>query len=412
MADGSRLLVDGAVVASVAAAALLLPAALRGAPGPGRRDAGAGRRSVARWLCPEVALLAVTGLIYVNQVLCTVYVLRVHDGDPSFVARYLGPGWFELADGNAGLRWFAAHFPAPELLAPSVLRVQAVLELPFVLLAVLAALRWLDPALYRRAAGSPLLWAASASYTFVFCVVEWELRNPYTVDDIALRCVSALVTPPLLAALARVDRRRPVRRPSAGGLLLYLGSLATLGLLVLVVYDTALLYNLGRADERAPGAALALTVLAVCRRAAARQERPAARPGGAVAFVGHGVWWFLALFWVPALAVRYGVTFGTPALAAGAGVALLLAAVVLALRDVRRESAESGRPVRWPRLAAGLGGAGAAGTAAAYAAALPLDHLFYEAALFAGAMAFLVTALAVCAAGDRFVVRAEVPPPT
>jgi hypothetical protein len=41
--------------------------------------------------------LVVTGLLYLNQVLFTVYVLREHGGDPSFIARYLPEGWFILA---------------------------------------------------------------------------------------------------------------------------------------------------------------------------------------------------------------------------------------------------------------------------------------------------------------------------
>jgi hypothetical protein len=64
-----------------------------------------------------------------------VYVLRVHGGDTSFIARYLPTGWFDLATHNPVLRSLGRLFPAPELLAPSVLRVQAFLELPFVLTA-------------------------------------------------------------------------------------------------------------------------------------------------------------------------------------------------------------------------------------------------------------------------------------
>jgi uncharacterized iron-regulated membrane protein len=36
---------------------------------------------------PAVWLAVVTALIYLNQVLFTVYVLRVRHGDPSFIAR-------------------------------------------------------------------------------------------------------------------------------------------------------------------------------------------------------------------------------------------------------------------------------------------------------------------------------------
>jgi len=61
---------------------------------------------------PATSLAAVTALIYVNQVLFTVYVLRVHHGDPSFIARYLPSGWFALDRGGA-IATLARHFPAP-----------------------------------------------------------------------------------------------------------------------------------------------------------------------------------------------------------------------------------------------------------------------------------------------------------
>ncbi|MGW2937604.1 hypothetical protein ACWDA7_38655 [Streptomyces sp. NPDC001156] len=78
-----------------------------------------------RSVSPAAGLALVTGLFYTNQVLFTVYVLRVHAGDPSFFSRCLPAGWFDLASANPALRTPAARFPAPELLAPSVLRVRA-----------------------------------------------------------------------------------------------------------------------------------------------------------------------------------------------------------------------------------------------------------------------------------------------
>ncbi|MFF4353977.1 hypothetical protein [Streptomyces sp. NPDC001530] len=204
-----RVLVDVVVVASAVSALAITPRVLARRPGPPAAAAG---RSVS----PAAAPALVTGLVYVNQVLFTVYVLRVHDGDPSFISRYLPAGWFDLASANPALRTLAAHFPAPELLAPSVLRVTAFLELPFVLLAFATVVRWLDADLYRRIARSALPPSASVSYTAVFCLVEWDLRNPYTVDDLVIRAVSAVVTPVLLARLAGRDtatsRVRPPRR--------------------------------------------------------------------------------------------------------------------------------------------------------------------------------------------------------
>lgn len=92
--------------------------------------------------------MAAVGL---NQVLFTVHVTAVHGGDASFVARYLPSGWFAIPRGRfwSGL---AAVWPHPELLAPTVLRVQALLELPFVVLAYLAVTRRLAPDVAARLA--------------------------------------------------------------------------------------------------------------------------------------------------------------------------------------------------------------------------------------------------------------------
>jgi hypothetical protein len=150
-------------------------------------------------------LLVVTGAIYLNQVLFTVYVRRVHHGDPAFIARYLPAGWFDLAD----LGPLPDLFPAPELLGPTVLRVQAFLELPFVLLAYLTVCRWLGSEVHRRAVR--MVWPAALAYTAVFVLVELALPNPYTVDDVIIRVLSASVTGLVLSrwpgppAAGRVD---------------------------------------------------------------------------------------------------------------------------------------------------------------------------------------------------------------
>jgi hypothetical protein len=90
-----KVLVDAAVLASVVAALALTPRALARLPDP--------VRVAGRSVSPLVALALVTGLIYVNQVLFTVYVLRVHDGDVSFIAPYMpAVGWFDLATADGG----------------------------------------------------------------------------------------------------------------------------------------------------------------------------------------------------------------------------------------------------------------------------------------------------------------------
>jgi hypothetical protein len=383
------VVVDIAVVGSVAVALLGVSRVMRR---PAMGDGGAR----GRWAGPGAPLAVVVALCLLNQVLFTVYVLRVHGGDVSFVARHLPEGWFALAAENPAIDGLARRFPAPWLLAPTVLRVQAFLELPFVLLAYATMLRRLDHGLYRRLAGSYLIWVAAASYTVVFCVVEWDLRNPYTVDDIAIRLVAAVVTPAFVMWTARRDGGGEDDEPaSLPGLVMFAASTWALGHLVLVVYDCALLYNLGHLGGRLPGAVIALAVLAVTRVAAGRLRGRGPSAGGA-ATIASGLRWSLALFFVPALAVRYGVTFATPALSAGAG---LLVAVVAGGHAVRAGLAEtrggstSGCLLVW---AARHGAAACAGLVAAYAAARWVDDTYYEAALLRAAAVFLITAVLVC----------------
>ncbi|MEV8100550.1 hypothetical protein AB0P35_40945, partial [Kitasatospora sp. NPDC085879] len=354
---------------------------------------------------PEAALAAVTAPVYLNQLLFTVYILRVHGGDTTFVARLLPPGWFDLADGPL-VRALAAHVPAPELLAPSLLRVQAFLELPFVLLVFLTVLRRIDPAVYRRVALSPLPWLAAASYTAVFCTVEWELRNPWTVQDIALRLLSAAVTPFALAALARRERpadHTPAGPPGTARLLLVAVDLGAIGHLVLTVYDTALLYNLGHLPARLPAAVVALALLATTARLRRRPAFGPAAPGPATAVLAEGLRRALVLFFVPALAVRYAVTFGTPTVAAAAGALTLLAAAA---------AAPAAHPDgRRPRTLAALGLAAAAAVLTAAAAARLITGTYYEAALLGAIVAALAAAVLGCALADRLAVRRTAPVP-
>ncbi|MFE9441287.1 hypothetical protein ACFYO2_20265 [Streptomyces sp. NPDC006602] len=392
-----KLFVDALVIASAAVALALAPRVLARRPD----SVGAARRSVS----PLVALAVVTGLVYVNQVLFTVYVLRVHAGDPSFIARYLPAGWFDLASANPGLRRLADSFPAPQLLAPSVLRVQAFLELPFVLLAFATVVRWLDADLYRRIARSTLLPLASVSYTAVFCLVEWDLRNPYTVDDLVVRAASAVLTPLVLARWAARDTGVSRTPASVGGLLLFIGSLGTLGVLVLVVYDTALLYNLGRLDDRLPLAGAAAAALTGLRLAASRVS-PRSDAGLTLTFVGQALRHGLALFFVPALVVRYGVMFGSPLLAAGAGLLMAAVACGCAWREAPAETegaSDSGRLRGSLQLAGRLACALMAGAGAAYAVARLTPPSYYEVTLLSATATFLVTGVVACGLIDAWV---------
>ncbi|NKZ05980.1 hypothetical protein [Actinomadura latina] len=377
-------MVNGAVLVSTLLSLVAASRSTRRTPEPGAR----------RWARPEVFLALVVALVYLNQVLFTVYVLRVHGGDTSFIAKYLPEGYFALADGSA-MRGLAEHFPRPELLAPSLLRVQAFLELPFGLLAYVTFLRWLDAGLYRRLASSWLVWAASLSYTFVFCVVEWDLRNPYTVDDIVIRACSAVLTPLLLQWLAKQEEDH-AERVSFAQMLLFAASTWALGHLVLAVYDTALLYNLGHLGGRLPGAAVALCVLVGARAASSRL--PDGEAGIALSSVTGALRWALLLFFVPALAVRYGVNFGTPILAVAAGLSICLVAGVRALRETLA-GAGTARIALW--AAQGTTALAFGGVVGCAAVRLVTDR-YYEAGLLRGAAAFFAVVVAVCALSDRW----------
>lgn len=279
------------VVVAATVAGIALPSSA-----PAFRSVGGCRRHPGTWLSVVIALLLL------NQVLFTIYVEHEWNGDVSRIARHLPDGWFSLADLGA----LADHFPAPHLLAWTVLRAQAGLELPFVLLAYLTVCRWYDPETFRRAVGAR--WAASAACTVTFCLIEWSFCNPYTVDDLLVRAAAAVVVPPLLGRLAEGPPGRP--RVTA-----WLASTGALGCLVLAVYDTALLYNLGHLARWLPVVVAAGMTIVVARRWA----RIPVDPGPTTAAATHCLSWFLTAFLVPSLPVRYGLAFGATAVSLLAG---------------------------------------------------------------------------------------------
>ncbi|WP_345528055.1 hypothetical protein, partial [Actinoplanes utahensis] len=267
---------------AVALHATVAGSVLVGVPATWRamRTTAAERSGPARWWCrPGWWLAVVTVVLFVNQVLFTIYALRVRDGDMSYLAIYVPDGWFELADGPV-MTWLAEHTPAPELLAVCALRVPSLFELPLGMLAYLTVLNWLDPSLYRRLTSTTVIALMSASYSITFGLIEWELHTPYTVQNLALRLLSGIVT---VFALRRLGRLPSAPQGSgaprtAAELLAFAASTAALGYLVLALYDTVLLYSMGRVGEHVPGAVAAGTVLVAARFAAARLRRRPAEP--------------------------------------------------------------------------------------------------------------------------------------
>ncbi|MBN1171996.1 MAG: hypothetical protein JXA67_07460 [Micromonosporaceae bacterium] len=382
---------------------------------PDRRSVGGSASGSPRWYHrPGWWLAWVIAAVFCNQVLFTVYALRVRHGDLSDLARSVPSGWFELAD-NRFMTALAAHVPAPHLLSVTALRIPSLLELPFGLLAYLTVVNWLDPRRYRRLATPAVLALACGAYTVTFCLIEWALPTPYTRQDLALRAISGVLCALALPWLGRHRSAPPgVGAPrSPAELLAFATSTAALGYLVLAIYDTAMLYSLGRLGDHLPGAGAAIGILAVSRLASGHLRRLPRRSDGDPAGAGvdtlsTALSWWLALFLIPALAIRYELGFGSWLIAAGAGTLVIAAAATAALREVAARLATvhhlSQRAWLGQLAVAGFLGLASAGIGLASPAAYPETRLLRAAALFT------VTTTAVCAWWDRRQ-RASTAPP-
>jgi hypothetical protein len=343
---------------------------------------------------PGFWLAVVVLLVLANQVLVTIYMLRVHQGNPRYIAQYVPSGWFDLADHDSAIRWLAARWPAPRLLSVSVLRAQGLLELPFGLLSYLTVCRWFDQQLYRRLISAPALWSASVTYTTVFILIEWLLHNPYTRDAVIVRVAAGLVVPAVLGwVLRRSDGRRSWRVNSAGGLLVFAASTVSLGVLVLVLYDTVLIYSLGRLATDLPIAVAAAAVLVGARLGARAVPDRIAGPHVDVEITAMRQWFLL--FFIPALPVRYALGFGSRWLAVALCVGFAAAASVGALHDV-----VSRKGIRMAPLVARLSVAVVLSAAGGIAAAA-VPERYIEIQLFAGAGVFVVMVTLLASLLDR-----------
>ena len=380
----------------VAAVVVGVPLALRAA------RQGPGVAAVRGRLGPFTVWCVVVALVFVNQVLVVVFVGRVWGGDAGRITRYLPAGWFELPAPGGPLDALVAAFPAPGLLAPSVLRVDAVLELPFGVLAYLAIASRLDRRLAATLMRRDLLVVGCWATTLAFSCIEVRLATPYTLQDVLLRCATALVLPPLLRRFVRVDAGPSGPAGPRVGVVPLAAAVVwavAFAALVLAVYATALLYDLARAPSELPSAVAALAVLGGAEVVLRRRGSSVPPPGLAVDAVGTGVRWFALLFFVPAVPLRYGLLFGSPFVtAAGAGVVAVVATAA-AVREV------AARHASHRRLWVAVAGSAAAGAAAALAArgVLPAWGGHTENRLLAvGAVLLLGTVLAAAAA-DRLV---------
>jgi len=347
-------------VASVVVGLLLVHRAVRRPPDEGRPG---GRTRGRRRIGPLGAWSAVVALIYLNQVLVVVYVRRVWDGDTGGLTRHLPAGWFELPAPGGPLDALVAAFPAPELLAPSVMRVNSVLELPFAVLAYLAVAARLDRRTAATLARPELLAAACWAVTLAFCCIEVWLGTPFTGQDVALRLATAAVLPSLLPRVVHLDgdpaaSDGPIDRATAAHLVAFTVWATAFAVLVLAVYSTALLYDLARVPSRASGAAMAVAVLAAAEVGVRRARAATAggrnhAPGPLVGTAGAGLRWFTLLFWVPALPLRYGLGFGSAWIAAAGFLVVVAVALVATVLEVAGHHRPRPR-TWWPRWGVGV----------------------------------------------------------
>ncbi len=362
---------------------------------PAVRSAEPAARRRSWWGEPGVWFGLVVAAFIVNEVLFNVYMLDVHGGDSSFIARYLPPGYFDLAD-NGPIRWLARTTPHAELLAPTLLRVQAFLELPLGLLAYLIVARWFDARLYRRLLAPVTWWCAATAYSAAFMLIEVELWNPYTRDDLVIRGVSFVVTGLALGGvLRRLDGRIDPEVTGVTSLALFVVSTVAFGGLILALYDTLLLYNLGRVARDAPVAVACGLVLVAARLGTARLGAARLSAGGSsgpyLRLLTDALRTWLAVFFVAALPIRYMLNFGSRWLA----LALGLATVVVAVAGAVRATAVSRRDMAIVLpLAAVLG-------ATVGAAGLALPARYSEARLLVIAVLFVASATAVLVGADR-----------
>ncbi len=288
-----------------------------------------------------LAFAAVLLLLWVNQVAFNAYVFGAHGGSTAFFGRDFPAVFFaRMEPEHPAVRWLERVVPEPEWLAPSALRVQAVLELPFAAFAYLSVARLVDRSVARQIAAGPLGGLLCLSFTVVLCGIEVLLENRYTMDDLALRGVGVLLTVPLMRALAGPAVVPDL--PSAWRLVWFGFGLAAMSVLVMGTNLVALLYNLGWLRT------LGLPMAAAAFVAAA------ASWAGSAPVAASGSWLvrllfafgrrFTLLFAVPALAIRYAGS--RPAGQAAAAVAFAVVLALAAGLAVRDALADVPRPAR------------------------------------------------------------------
>ncbi|MDB5212195.1 MAG: hypothetical protein JWO86_122 [Myxococcaceae bacterium] len=403
---------EGTVLLSTAAA-LGIGAHLSGARSGARTASAAiasvpnarARRSLATLaLHPLAQLLFVCALLYVNQVLFGAFILRAHGGSTSFIAQYIPGEWFAIGRHDPLVHLAARHVGDGRWLSPTLLRVQAFLELPFTMFAYLAIARLLGRRVYATLCTPVVLALAALSFSFTFSLVELELANPYTSDDLVLRGAACLVVPMYIAWIAKREARRsPVLAAPAGpsgvlGLLAFLAGAGALSYIVLALYDAFLLYNLAHFSRYASGIALSLLIAVLAAYGAPRVDRALARatgarmPSPAVDVCVSALRTFTILFFVPSLSLRY---WGAHPTAVACGVLVVLVAFLGgAIPALQRSRGMVVRLAMAGAVALGLGGW------AAHVVLVAAGHGMPELLLARLALSFLVVAITSFRAGE------------
>lgn len=395
MSSHIRSLIDAVAITGAAATAAVLVRRARLAPAPLPAPGPPPKPSALTH--PWTLFLATSALALANQVLFNAYILAAHGGDPSFIQAYLGRAYFHMDFDFPLVRPIASALGregAAFWLSPSLLRVNAILELPFAVFAYLAITRLFDRAAARFLLRSPLGWLGAASFTIILCLIELLLHNPWTSSDLWMRGVSFLLFAPTLVYLGHRERGAPCFPENDGQprsltalLVAFMGAIAMAGSLLLL-YDITLLYNLGHVKELKP-LLLGLLVMGTSSvLVGPRLNGPIQRRGdvtpppasvSAITMVASS---FAIAFFVPSLAVRYGL--GHP-ISDWVGLGTLAAAVVGGLVWASREPGL----VRG-RWLAGLAGGALAGCVAVVVARSMFGRIpMAEAALVVYAALFL-----------------------
>lgn len=330
--------------------------------------------SASLFFHPLVQFLLVCLVVYVNQVLFGAFILRAHGGSTAFIARYIPGEWFAIGTHDPFVAFAARHVGDGTWLSPTLLRVQAFLELPFTMLAYLAVARILGRRLYATLCHPVVLALVALSFSVTFSLVELSLPNPYTHDDLLLRAAACAVVPVYVAWIARAEARRaPAPTPEgpsgALGLLAFLAGAGAVSYVVLALYDAFLLYNLAHLPRYASGIALSLGIAVAASWAAPRIDEILARARGAqgrslaIDVCVSSLRAFTLLFFVPSLSLRY---WGAHATAVGCGLLVVMLGFVCGTAGALRRAPRGAGEIL--RLALGCGAGLAAGAWAAHAA--------------------------------------------